>query len=144
MARRDSLTGDMFLAPKPVAELPGTMDYRTAVAHLAGALLKRTPADRYEIAGRMSRLTGREISKAMLDGYTAESREEFNLPAALIAPLEVACGGHDISQWLAEVRGGRLLVGEEALLHDLARWEQRKHEADEHVRALKNHLRKKA
>lgn len=55
--------------------------------------------------------------------------------------LEAVCRSHAFTHWLAGVRGGRLLVGEQALMHDLARWEQVRDEADEAVRALKHRLR---
>lgn len=143
MSRRDHRTPDLFDAPKPAPEVACTMDYRATVAHLVAEMLRAAPDDRYAIAAAASRLTGRDVSKYMLDAYTSEAREEFNLPAWLIAPLEAACKSHALTQWLASVRGARLLVGEEALLHDLARMEQIRDEADEAVRALKLRLRRK-
>lgn len=142
MTQRDHQTADLFDAPRPAPEVPCSMDYRATVAHLVAEMLKAAASDRYDIAAQLSRLTGKDISKYMLDAYTSESREEFNLPAWLIGPLEVACKSHAFTHWLAEIRGGRLLVGEQALMHDLARWEQMRDEADENVKALKHRLRR--
>lgn len=141
MSRRDHRTPDLFDAPKPAPEVACSMDYRATVAHVLAEMLRGAPGDRYDVAAQVSRLTGKDVSKYMLDAYTSEAREEFNLPAWLIGPLEVACRSHALTHWLAGIRGGRLLVGEEALMHDLARWEQKRDEADEYVRALKHRLR---
>ena len=142
MTQRDHLTADLFDIPKPAPETPCSMDYRAAMAHLVAQMLKDCHRDRYDIAAAVSRLTGTDVSKYMLDAYTSEAREAFNLPAWLIGPLEAACKSHAITHWLAEVRGGRLLVGEQALEHDLAKWQQLRDEADEAVRALKHRLRR--
>lgn len=80
MKRRDALTGDMFALPRPAAPVPGTMNFRRPVSLLLGDMLKDAHAaglDRFEVAARASRLAGRTVSANMLDGYTAESREEF-------------------------------------------------------------------
>lgn len=76
MARRskDTQTLDLFEVPRPAAPLPASMDHRATVAHLTAQLLKEADGDRYAVAGVMSRLTGKEISKAMLDAYTSEAR----------------------------------------------------------------------
>jgi len=50
------------------------------------AWLKRDPSyTRYSFASELSRLTGREISKNMIDHYVAESKEEYRLPAELLS-----------------------------------------------------------
>lgn len=138
---RDTRTADLFEVPRPVPTTPCSMDYRATVAHLVSEMLRDTRRDRYDIAAAVSRLTGKDVSKYMLDAYTSEAREEHNLPAWLIAPLEAACGSHAVTHWLAEVRGGRLLVGKETLMHDLARAEQLRDEADEAVRVLRARLK---
>lgn len=47
-----------------------------------------------------------------------------------------------VTHWLAGIRGGRLLVGKETLMHDLARAEQLRDEADEAVRVLRARLKR--
>ncbi|RPE81813.1 hypothetical protein [Vulcaniibacterium tengchongense] len=140
MARsRDVATGDLFAAiPRPVPALPGSMDFRTRVAVLVGAMLDDARAadpelDRYEVAARVSRLVGKEVSKHMLDAYTAESREAYNTPAWLMPALEHACRSHRYSEWLAEVRGGRLVLGAAALDAEIGA-------AQEQIEALREHV----
>lgn len=137
---RDGLTGDLFAVPTPAQPVPGSHDYRSQVSGLVGDILKQAADDRYAIASRMSRLAGKDVSKAMLDGYSAESREEFNLPLYLLPALEAACGTHAITHWLVHVRGGRLLIGREALTAELGRLEQLRDEASHAIRDLKKRM----
>lgn len=125
--RSDALTGDLFTAiPKAAPASPGSMDFRSQVAAiitrmLAEALARDPYMDRYAVAAAASRYAGKEISKAMLDGYTAGSRKAFNLPLWVVPALEFACQSTLLTEWLAEVRGGRLILGPEALQYEASR-----------------------
>jgi hypothetical protein len=138
--RRDDVTQDLFAVPAPAAPVPGSHDYRVQVSGLVGELLKAATGDRYAVAAQMSRLAGRDVSKMMLDGYSSEAREEFNLPLYLVPALEVACGTHLLTQWLVSIRGGRLLIGREALTAELGRLEQLRDEAAASIRAVKKRM----
>ena len=118
---RDNQTRDLFEVPQPAAALPASMDYGQEVAHLVGEAIKGADCDRYELASRMSRLTGKEVSKYMLDAWSSVARDAYNLPFYLAPVLESACHTHDISNWLADKRGGRLLIGRETLNAELGK-----------------------
>ena len=139
MARRgkDTQTMDLFEVPRPAEPLPASMDYRATVANLTAQILKDAEGDRHIVAGAMSRLTGKEISKAMLDAYTSEAREAWNLPFWVVPALEEACGSHELTNWLADVRGGRLLLGKENLAAQLGRLIRAKEETETQIRRLK-------
>lgn len=139
---RDRLTRDLFEVPVEPAAVPGSMDHRGAVAHLVSKLLKDAPGDRYAVAADVSRLTGKEVSKLMLDGYSSEARDTFNLPFYLVPALEVACDSHAVTAWLATIRGGRLLVGRETIEAELGRVERVRDEATARARALREQLRR--
>ncbi|MFZ5466625.1 MAG: hypothetical protein ACOZAI_05125 [Pseudomonadota bacterium] len=134
---KDTRTLDLFAVPTPVPELPGTMDFRAQVAHLVSEMLRAAPYDRYEVAARMSRLTGKDVSKNMLDAYASDAREDHNPPFYLMPILEVVCESHAATQWLAEVRGGRLLIGREALHAELGRLERQRDDAAKKIKQLK-------
>lgn len=140
MARKDDHTLDLFEVPQPAAPLPGGMDYRALVAGLVSEALRASSADRHELAARCSRLSGKDVSKYMLDAYTSEAREEFNLPFWLVPALEEACGTHDLTNWLVATRGGRMFVGREALNADLGRLERQKLQIDQLIKKLKKQL----
>lgn len=140
MARRDNRTLDLFEVPRPAAPLPGAMDYRALVAGLVSEALRMSNADRHEIAARCSRLSGKDVSKYMLDAYTSAAREEFNLPFWLVPALEEACGTHDLTNWLVATRGGRMFVGRDALNADLGKLERQKIEIERLIKQLKKQL----
>lgn len=138
MARaRDTHTLDLFEVPQPAAPLPASMDYGPLVAHMVSDLLRGAGCDRHEVAARMSRLTGKEVSKYMLDAWSSESREAYNVPFYLVPVLEAACSTHVLTNWLAGVRGGRLLIGREALNAELGRLEHVRAQAGQKIRDLK-------
>lgn len=135
--RGDDLTLDLFAVPQPAEPLPASMDYGREVAALVSEVLKNADSDRYEVAARMSRLTGKEVSKYMLDAWSSESRDAYNMPFYMAPVLEAACETHVFSNWLADKRGGRLLIGKEALTAELGKLERLKEEAARKIRELK-------
>lgn len=130
----------LFDVPEAAPPDPGSQSHRQAVSHLVSDVLKGTHKDRYTIAADMSRLSGREVSKYMLDAYCSEAREEFNLPFYLVPALEVACDSHALTAWLARVRGGRLHVGREALDAEIGRLERLRDEAAHKIKELKKKM----
>jgi len=142
MSRRDAITRELFAMPQPAAPAPASMDYRATVAHLLADMFAQSGLDRWEIAARASRLAGKEISKYMLDSYTAESREACNAPAWVIPVLETACNAHLVSNWMAGVRGGRLYIGGDALAAELGRIERQRDELASQARELRDTLRR--
>lgn len=141
---RDVASGDLFYdIPRPAPPVPASMDFRPQISHLvadmlAEALARDPSLDRYAIAALCSRLAGKEVSKAMLDGYTAESRDAFNLPLYLVPALETACASTALTQWLAAIRGGRLVLGPEALDSEIGRLEGEKEAVNDRLKELRD------
>jgi len=133
----DLLTRDLFEVPTPAAPIPGSQNYGVEVSHLVCEVLAQAHADRHEVAARMSRLAGRDVTKYMLDAWSAESRDGYNLPFYMAPVLETACETHRLGAWLADKRGGRLLVGREALNAELGRLERARDEAARKIKQLK-------
>ena len=127
----------LFDVPEPAPVSAGSQCYRLAVCQLVARMLHDTTKDRFAVAADMSRLCDREVSKYMLDAYASEGREEFNLPAYLLPVLEAACDSYQGTLWLASVRGGRFLVGKEALNAELGRLERLRDEAASKIKDLK-------
>lgn len=138
MTRRpaDTLTRDLFEIPEPET-LPAELDYRAVVSGLVSRMLKSADGDRFDVAARASRLTGTSVTKCMLDAYASEGRETFNLPFYLVPAVELACESLELSNWLAHVRGGRLLVGRDALAGELARLERQRADAQRKITTLR-------
>ena len=69
------------------------------------ASIKRSPLSRHMLAGQMSELLDREVSKAMLDKYTSESAEEHRPPADTLAAFCLATNSIEAMDVLAESVG---------------------------------------
>jgi hypothetical protein len=122
----DLLTGDLFAIPAPATPSIGGLDVGLRLRHLLSDLLKDSVLSRFQVAARMSELTGHEISKHQLDSWTAESREGWRFPLEYLPALEVALETHAVTAWVAHLRGCTMLVGKEALLAELGRVERAK------------------
>jgi hypothetical protein len=140
--RRDRYTPDLFEVPMPAEPLAGSMDYRLLVSGLIAEMLKGH--DRSDIAAACSKLTGKDVSSYMLDSYCAKSKEDFNAPAWLVPAIEVTTDSWGYSTWLASVRGGRLMIGRDALAAELGRIQREQDRLSQHARMLKDQLRKGA
>lgn len=133
--RRDSVTLDMFEIPYP--EPPATSDHRLQVCELVARLIKNSRhSDRYAVAAEMSRAGGRDFSKFMLDAWSAESREDHNIPFYAVPALEIACESTELTNWLVNVRGGRALFGREVLAAERGKLEQIKRELASRIKDL--------
>lgn len=132
----DTLTPDMFeLMPPPAASAAGSLACRAEIAHAMSDALKGL--DRYDVAARMSRLLGREISKFMLDAYTAESREDHIPPLDTAIAFDLATETQTLACLYASKINARLLIGKEALNAELGKLERVRDEAAKKIRDLK-------
>lgn len=136
--RHDPLTLDLFEVPVARNPLPGALDVGLAVRHLISDLLKASALTRFDIAARMSELLGHEITKHQLDSWTAESREGWRFPLEYLPAFEVAVETHQITTWLADLRGCKVLVGKEALDAEIGKLERLKEDAARKIKQLKH------
>ena len=136
--RADSLTLDLFAVPVPRAPLPGALDIGLAVRSLLSDLLKASPLNRFQIAARMSELLGQEITKHQLDSWTAESREGWRFPLEYLPAFEVAVETTAVTAWIADIRGGRVQMGKEAIYTEIGKLERLKEEAAKKIKQLKH------
>lgn len=137
--KRDAYTPDMFEVPTQVNQ-PGTLSIGQAIRALLSEQLKACELTRFDVAAAMSQLTGTEITKHQLDSWTAESREAWRFPVEYLPAFEVAVGTHAITAFLVDLRGGRLLIGKDALVAELGRLERVRDEAGKRIRALKSRM----
>ena len=101
-ARKDRTAGgrQLDLLEEPITEgrlADLSLDLRLALVRA----IKNCPLSRYDIAGRISELMGRDLTKSMLDKYTAESAEEHRIPAEIVPALCLVTGSYDPLRTLA-------------------------------------------
>jgi hypothetical protein len=124
----------------PRAATAGNLDLDVPLREALSDALKHCDHDRHGVAAEMSRLTGREISKYMLDAYTAESRGDHNFPLRYAAAFEVATDSYCLTQLLAKARGCEVLVGDEAVLAEFGRLERMEADLKKQKAALKRYM----
>jgi len=138
MRIRDSHTADMFeLLPQPPASTEGSLECRKTIAGIMSESLKGHSLDRFQIAAEMSRLLGREISKHMLDAYTAESRTEHIPPLDTAMAFDIATGNFSLINFYASKLGARVSIGRDALHAELGKLEHLRQDASKRIRELK-------
>ena len=84
--------------------------------------IKESPLSRFQIAARMSEILGLEVSKSMIDSWTAESREGINrFPACYLPAFCQTIASIEPLKVLADLLGCVVVEGEEALLIELSK-----------------------
>ncbi|WP_427551150.1 hypothetical protein ACQE3D_18240 [Methylomonas sp. MS20] len=138
---RDTQTLDLFSIPEPCNYEPGECGYNREVAEIVGRMLTESGlADRYAISADVSRLSGKDVSKHMLDAYASPARVEHALPFWLGPVIEEVCGSHALTDWLVGKRGGRVAYGKDALKQELGKLHTLKTQAMRDLNARIKHL----
>jgi hypothetical protein len=139
------LTTDLSDMPREPEFLVGSLNCEAELRVALCEAIDGSPHDRYEIARRMSELTGKKITKAMLDTWTAESKPLHRFPYEFSAAFEAACGpGCDALQsLLARKRGRAVLSGDELLFAKLGAIRKKQEDLKQQEQDIKRHLGKK-
>lgn len=128
---------ELFEIPRPMNHQPASLDHAKELRHLLSEALKKTTKSRFEVASRMSELTGHDISKAMLDAWTAESREAWRFPFEFAAAFEVACDTYCLTEFQARKRGCKAYAGDAVRQAEIGRIESQIDELATKLKALK-------
>lgn len=86
--------------------------------------IKSSPLSRYQIAARMSELVGQDITKTMLDSWTAESKEAHRMPAIFVPAFCEATGDTAPLRMLTKPVNVFCLPGPEALRAEIQRLDE--------------------
>ncbi len=114
----------------------GTLDVRRQVRQAVSAAIKGCTLSRYEIAGRMSHLLGVDVSKTIIDTWTAESKEGHRIPAEYLPAFCQVTGDLGVLRVVAEKAGLFALPGPDALRSEIQR-------LDEQARKIKREKQKR-
>ena len=113
----------------------GSLDIDRELREAVSLDLKHCPLSRWQVAGSMSELIGTEITKSMLDSWTAESKDGHRFPAVFIPAFCIVTRSTEVLKVLTRHVGVFVLPGEDALRSDI-----RRH--DENIAHEKNEKRK--
>lgn len=121
-------------------DVPGRLNIDATLRGMVSEALKHTRLSRYEVAAKMSSLMGREITKSMIDSWSAESKENHRFPIVYLPAFCEATGDKSIIRLIAEKTGGYFIEGEDALYTELGKLERMKKELNEKEKLLKQML----
>jgi hypothetical protein len=138
---KDSQTLDLFEIPAVHLCAPGECGYSREVAEGVSLLLAESGRlDRYAVSAEVSRLSGKDVSKHMLDAYASPARIEHSLPFWLAPVLEEVCNSHVLTNWLVDKRGGRVAYGKDALRGELGKLVMLKDQAMKDLNSRIKHI----
>lgn len=140
-AHRDFLTADLFDIPAPASTAPGAVNFSREIAARMSEALKNCPYDRIEVAARMSRMLGREVTLSMLNAYTAESHQQHTPSLERAIAFDLATEQNALGSFYVAKLGGSILWGKDKLLADLGRIQQARHDLRDQERAIREELR---
>ena len=141
--RQLSLDALFFEAPPTPQSTAGGCDVALAVREALNETIscaRRDGTDRYEIASRISRYSGRDMTKATLDRYCAPSAEDWRFPMEALPALIAATGDYRLLDLVAEACGCRVLRGEEAWLAEFGALLVQQREVNERLASYKKHI----
>ena len=103
--------------------------------------IKESSLSRFQIAAKMSEALGVEVSKTMIDSWTAESREGINrFPACYLPAFCHAVNSIEPLKVLADIIGSFVIQGPDALHMELSKVEAEKQRLCEKEKAIKTIL----
>lgn len=141
MRGRDTRTLDLFAVARPPTAPGALAGLKTQIAHAISSVIRDSGLDRFEIAGKMSALLGEEVPKTMLDAYSAESREDQNVPAYRLLAFVLATESFPALDQLLSHLGCRLLVGEETQRAALAKLELHRAALDRQIKHMRARMK---
>lgn len=98
-----------------------SMELSIKVKNLLSEALKKCPYSRHEVAAKLSKKTGKEITYHTLNSWTAESKELRRFPVEFLPAFCHVTGDFTILKVIANIAGGFFIEGEEAIYTQLGR-----------------------
>jgi hypothetical protein len=124
------------------ALLPGSLNVNRSLRDALGEAIHACSLSRHQIVDQLSDLSGRSITKTMLDHYTAESKESHRFPAELLPAFCAVVGSMKPIEILAEALGGMVLSRRERAFVKLIQIEREKARLDQKARDLREQMAK--
>lgn len=121
-AAQADLFGDGVLdLPQPIPVAPGRFALAGKVATAMARAIDTSAIARPDIAARMTALTGKRVSLAVLNAMTAMSRPD-HVPNLLQAmAFDATTGLWSLLQLYAEAAGGKIIFGDDLVALELGR-----------------------
>lgn len=107
----------------------GTLNIREQLRVSLCEAIKQSPLSRHQIAGEMSHLLGVEITKTMIDSWTAESKVLNRIPGEYVPAFCKVTESRGPLSIINEAAGSFVLPGPDALRSEIQKWAEREKKA---------------
>lgn len=115
----------------------GSMNISLLLKDSLSRAMRKSKLSRWQIAGKISELAGRSLSKEMLDAYVSESKDGYRFPAELLPAFCLVVEDLGSLRILAEKIGASVLDPKDAEYVEVARIEREKAELEKILREKK-------
>ena len=115
---------------------PNFTTLQQEIKQIASRAIANCDKSRWQIVEEISEMTGIEISKAMLDAYTSESKGSHRFPAFIIPAFCISTGSFDLMRLLCRGCRGEFLEKNEAIMAKIVRIEKRMAELEKKKQKL--------
>jgi hypothetical protein len=99
----------------------GSLKVKDDLQRALNNAIKKCPLSRHLVAGQMSHLLDEEITKAQIDSWTAESRDDRHIPAEFLPAFCKATGNYEALDVLNRKAGLFAMEGAEAVRSEIHR-----------------------
>jgi hypothetical protein len=120
--------------------LAGSLNDAALIRSVLTRSIRNSGKSRAQIADEMSFLVGSKITERQLNGFTAESREDYPWKGELDRAFCFVTGDDTLLKCRAELAGYRVITEQEAELLELGREYLRQKRANERVQLLEKRL----
>ena len=119
---------------------PGEFDIDSKLKTWASKAICKSEMSRWEIAGKLSEMVNYDVSKSMLDAWTAESKESHRFPASIVPALCIVTGDYNGMRIMARTCRCSLLETKDAMFVEIAKMEKQKDQLHRNIEQMKNKI----
>jgi len=118
----------------------GTLNITLQLQEIIDKCIGQCSFSRDIIAGRMSELTGHQITRCMLDSWTSSAKQKHRFPAEFLPAFCTAVGTYEPISFLARKSGIFTMPDKEVLMAEMARKIETREEANREIKKIKMFL----
>jgi len=118
----------------------GTLNVTLQLQEVIDKCIGQCPVSRDIIAGRMSDLTGHQITRSMLDSWTSSAKQKHRFPAEFLPAFCTSIGNDEPISFLARKSGIFTMPDKDVLMAEMARKIEVREMANRDIKKIKMFL----
>jgi len=118
----------------------GTLNVTLQLQEIIDKCIGQCPVSRDIIAGRMTELTGHQITRCMLDSWTSSAKQKHRFPAEFLPAFCAAVGSDHPITFIARKSGIFTMPDRDVLRAELVRKIEKRDEASREIKKIKMYM----